>query len=107
MSIIALAFTMCTPLICNTYLIDTSEDMSKTECHTQYVDHSMKFTLARNNGKLGDWAEGLTSLMQINLLAMYSIVLLFKMRSCHKPPTTIKPTVEWAFSRPYLAFVSP
>lgn len=58
MSLIALAFTMCTPLICNTYLIDTSEDMSKTECHTQYVDHSMSFTLARNNGKLGEWAEG-------------------------------------------------
>lgn len=57
MSIIALAFTMCTPLICSTYLIDTSEDMSKTECHTQYVDHSMAFTLARNNGKLKEWAD--------------------------------------------------
>lgn len=58
MSIIALAFTVCTPLICNTYLIDTSEDMSKAECHTQYVDHSMKFTLAYNKGEVKGWAEG-------------------------------------------------
>lgn len=57
MSIIALAFTMCTPLICNTYLIDTSEDMSMTECNTQYIEHSMQFTVARNAGKVGEWAE--------------------------------------------------
>ena len=55
MSIIALAFTMCTPLICNTYLIDTSEDLSKAECNAQYVEHSNTFTLARNKGSVKEW----------------------------------------------------
>lgn len=57
MSLIALAFTMCTPLICETYLIDKSYDETMTECNTQYVDHSMEFTLARQQNSLQDWAD--------------------------------------------------
>ena len=57
MSLIALAFTMCTPLICETYLIDTSEDISKAVCNSQYVEHSMSLTHARNSnkGRVKEW----------------------------------------------------
>lgn len=47
MSFVALALKLCTAFACNTYNVDTANDMY--DCNTQYVAQSTTFMNAWNN----------------------------------------------------------